>query len=187
MTRPLSSRSQMLSLQHTAATSGHCRHHPKISIAQRSRTLHTQTFQLAQKKNFPLHQKAFSSQKKKPFPGRKKLSLQKKKPFPCTKKTQKLQFKAISCIFAQKPLTPQIAPNSSPNPQIYPKNPALPHNPPGVPTEFILSAILNSEFSRNFPNFPEAQIFHRIPEISGKSGEERNSRNQPRYMCILFF
>ena len=69
----------------------------------------------------------------------------------------------------------------------FPENPALPRNPPGIPTEFILSAIQNpSEFHWVPLNFPEisrislnSPKFHWIPEISGKSGEERNSRNQP--------
>ena len=84
-------------------------------------------------------------------------------------------------------LTPQITRNH-PKPQIFLKNPALPRNPPGIPTEFILSALQNptefhwvplnlSEISQISTTSPK---FHRIPEISAKSGEERNSRNQPK-------
>ena len=69
-------------------------------------------------------------------------------------------------LFAQKPFDPPNRPNPK-----FSRNPALPRNPPGIPTEFILSAIQNptefhwiplnfSEISRNFPNFPE---FAHIP------------------------
>ena len=87
-------------------------------------------------------------------------------------------------LFAQKPFE---APNRPKPPQTpnFPKNPASPRNPPGIPTEFILSAIQNpTEFHWIPLNFPETSRispnspkFHRIPEISRKTGEERNSRN----------
>ena len=69
-------------------------------------------------------------------------------------------------LFAPKPFDPPNPPKSLQNPN-FPENPALPRNPPGIPTEFILSAIQNPtefhwiplSFPRNFPNFPEfAQI-----------------------------
>ena len=70
-------------------------------------------------------------------------------------------------LFAQKPLE---APNHPKPPQTpnFPENPAMPRNLAGIPTEFILSVILNST------EFP--------------SGEERNSRNRPlacKKLCNL--
>ena len=43
-------------------------------------------------------------------------------------------------LFAQKPFDPQNHPKPPQTPN-FPENPALPRNPPGIPTEFILSAI----------------------------------------------
>ena len=50
-------------------------------------------------------------------------------------------------ILAQKPLDPPNRPKPPQTPN-FPENLALPRNPPGIPTEFILSAIQNpTEFS----------------------------------------
>ena len=86
-------------------------------------------------------------------------------------------------LFAQKPFDP---PNRPKPPQIFlkirrcPENPRNSHwihtkrhtKPHWIPLNF-------PEFSRNFPNFPQIRPNSTESEISGKSGEERNSRNQP--------
>ena len=84
-------------------------------------------------------------------------------------------------LFAQKPCEVPNCPKPLQTPN-FSHNPPFPQNLPGIPTELILSAIqtstefhwahqIFSEISRMSPNSP--------PEISEKSGEERNSRNQP--------
>ena len=83
-------------------------------------------------------------------------------------------------LFAQKPFE---APNRPKPPQTpkFPEISGLPRNPPGIPTEFILSVIqsptdipLSSpEFSRNFSNFPEiAQIPLNPPNFRKNGGGE---------------
>ena len=89
-------------------------------------------------------------------------------------------------ICAKKPFEAPNPPKPPHTPN-FPENLVLPRNPPGIPTESILSAIQNpTEFHCMPLNFPEisrispvSPEFHQIPEISGKSGEEGNSRNQP--------
>ena len=72
-------------------------------------------------------------------------------------------------------------PRSPETTPIFAENPALPRNLPRIPIEFILSTTLNStEFPPKFLEFPRFHPHSReCTEISGKSGEERNSRNQP--------
>ena len=71
------------------------------------------------------------------------------------------------------------SPATTPNPEFFPENPASPRNPPGIPTEFILSAVQNpTEFHWIpwvFPKFPE------FPRIRPNSTESLKFRgNQGR-------
>ena len=77
-------------------------------------------------------------------------------------------------------------PRNPPQTPDFPENPALLRSLPGIPLNSYSAPYktpLNSaEFpwiSPKFPEFPPPR-FHRIPEMSGKSGEERNSRNRPQ-------
>ena len=74
--------------------------------------------------------------------------------------------------YLRKSLGGPKSPETTPKAPKFPENPAMPRNAPKIPTEFILSAVLNSpEFSQNFSDFPKlAQIPPNPLKFPGNQG-----------------
>ena len=89
----------------------------------------------------------------------------------------------LALAICAKAFWPPKSPETTPNPKFSRKSGFAPKSPRNSHwihtkrhTEFHWISLNFPEISRNSPKSPK---FHRIPEISAKSGEERNSRNQP--------